>query len=114
MTVSIPTLTLFVFIFHGAYGWGTLGHQTVAYIATDLIKNSTRGTTQSLLANTTNDYLAGIATWADSFRNTAAGQFTAPLHYIDAQDNPPEQCGIDYERDCGEEGCIVSAIANYV
>jgi hypothetical protein len=28
-------------------------------------------------------------------------------------DNPPESCNIDYERDCPEEGCIVSALANY-
>jgi hypothetical protein len=36
------------------------------------------------------------------------------LHYIDAEDDPPNSCNVDYERDCSaEEGCIVSAIANY-
>lgn len=29
-------------------------------------------------------------------------------------DSPPESCGVDFERDCPEEGCIVSAINNYV
>lgn len=28
-------------------------------------------------------------------------------------DNPPESCNVVYERDCPEDGCIVSAIANY-
>jgi hypothetical protein len=36
------------------------------------------------------------------------------FHYIDAEDDPPTSCNIDYERDChASEGCIVSAIANY-
>lgn len=36
------------------------------------------------------------------------------FHYIDAEDDPPASCNVDYERDCSaEEGCIVSAIANY-
>lgn len=36
------------------------------------------------------------------------------FHYIDAEDDPPNSCNVDYERDCHpEEGCIVSAIANY-
>ena len=28
-------------------------------------------------------------------------------------DDPPKSCNVDYERDCGDEGCSVSAIANY-
>lgn len=36
------------------------------------------------------------------------------FHYIDAEDDPPNSCNVDYERDCSaEKGCIVSAIANY-
>jgi hypothetical protein len=35
------------------------------------------------------------------------------LHYIDAEDNPPITCNVDYARDCGDSGCSVSAIANY-
>jgi hypothetical protein len=36
------------------------------------------------------------------------------FHYIDAEDDPPNSCNVDFERDChAEEGCIVSAIANY-
>jgi hypothetical protein len=57
--------------------------------------------------------LANVATWADSYRYTTAGAFSAPFHFIDAEDNPPSSCSVDYDRDCGSKGCSVSAIANY-
>jgi hypothetical protein len=57
--------------------------------------------------------LASIASWADSYRATTAGKWSSSLHYIDAEDNPPTTCNVDYERDCGSSGCSVSAIANY-
>ena len=44
---------------------------------------------------------------------TAAGRFSAPLHFIDANDSPPESCGVVFDRDCGE-ACIIGAIGNYV
>lgn len=57
--------------------------------------------------------MASVATWADSYRYTTAGSFSAPFHYIDAQDSPPDSCGVDYDRDCGTTGCVVAAIQNY-
>lgn len=35
------------------------------------------------------------------------------LHYIDAEDDPPTTCHVDYARDCSNSGCSISAIANY-
>jgi hypothetical protein len=93
--------------------WGTLGHDTVAFIAQTYISNSTAAFAQNLLNDTSTAFLANVATWADSYRYTTEGAFSAPLHYIDALDSPPESCNVDYDRDCPEEGCIVSAIANY-
>jgi hypothetical protein len=93
--------------------WGTLGHTTVAYIASNLVAPPTTLLFQDLLYNSSEHYLARIATWADSFRYTSAGRFSAKLHYIDAQDDPPERCGVQMKRDCGE-GCIVGGIGNYV
>ncbi|KAF2659028.1 S1/P1 nuclease [Lophiostoma macrostomum CBS 122681] len=93
--------------------WGTLGHDTVAFIAQSFISNSTAAFAQGILNDTSSAFLANVATWADSYRYTTEGAFSAPLHYIDALDSPPESCNVDYDRDCPEEGCIVSAIANY-
>ena len=35
------------------------------------------------------------------------------LHYIDAEDSPPGECDVEFNRDCGDSGCVVSAIVNY-
>ncbi|CAD6448491.1 5241e8b6-4c04-44f3-836d-f05955b87a4f [Sclerotinia trifoliorum] len=93
--------------------WGTLGHQTVAYVATNFVAEDTRGYFQMLLRNDTGSYLAGVATWADSYRYTKAGNNTGPWHFIDALDDVPRSCGVKFARDCGEEGCVVGAILNF-
>ncbi|ESZ97724.1 hypothetical protein SBOR_1911 [Sclerotinia borealis F-4128] len=99
----VPTIT----------AWGTLGHQTVAYVATNFVADGTKDYFQSLLGNRSESYLAGVATWADSFRYTKAGRATAPWHFIDALDDVPRSCGVKFARDCGEEGCVVGAILNF-
>lgn len=96
-----------------AYSWGTLGHETIAYIATNFVTATTKSYMQGILGDTSTDYLASVATYADSYRYTTAGKFSAPYHFIDANDNPPKSCNVDYSRDCDAEGCVVSAINNY-
>ncbi|KAI1470702.1 nuclease S1 precursor [Daldinia caldariorum] len=97
----------------GALAWGAMGHEAVAYVASNYVSASTRTFFQALLDDTSADYLASVAAWADSYRYTSAGKFTAPFHYIDANDNPPASCGVDLDRDCGAEGCVVRALQNY-
>ncbi|KAH7390525.1 S1/P1 nuclease-domain-containing protein [Pyrenochaeta sp. MPI-SDFR-AT-0127] len=96
-----------------ASAWGALGHTAVAYVAQNFICDKTAKFAQSILNDTSSAYLANVATWADSYRNEKGGEFSSVFHYIDALDNPPKSCNVVYERDCAEEGCIVSAIANY-
>ena len=98
-----------------ALAWGELGHYTVGYIAQNFVQDSTASWAQAILdSGSSNDsYLAAVATWADSYRYTSAGAFSAPFHFIDAEDNPPSNCNVDYERDCGSDGCSISAIQNY-
>lgn len=90
-----------------------MGHEAVAYVATDFVCNSTRAYFQGLLNDTSDDFLANVAGWADSYKYTDEGAFSYDYHFIDAQDEPPKTCNIDLERDCGD-GCVVSALANYV
>ncbi|KAI0387874.1 nuclease S1 precursor [Hypomontagnella monticulosa] len=97
----------------GAMAWGAMGHETVAYIASNYVSSATKSYFQGLLGDTSADYLASVASWADSYRYTTAGKFSAPYHYIDANDNPPSSCGVTLSRDCGSEGCVVRAIQNY-
>ncbi|KAI1377753.1 nuclease S1 precursor [Hypoxylon crocopeplum] len=97
----------------GAMAWGAMGHETVAYIASSFVSSATKSYFQDLLGDTSANYLASVASWADSYRYTTAGSFSAPFHYIDANDNPPSTCGVSLDRDCGSEGCIVRALQNY-
>ncbi|EFX03737.1 nuclease s1 [Grosmannia clavigera kw1407] len=97
----------------GAHAWGSLGHATVAYVAQDFVTADTKAWAQGVLSDTSTSYLASIASWADSYRATAAGKWSAPFHFIDAEDSPPSSCGVNYDRDCGSTGCSISAIANY-
>lgn len=114
MRLSALTLLSLSVLPSSISAWGSLGHETVAYVASNFVSPKTSTLFKSILHNDTEDYLAGVATWADSFRYTAAGRFSAPLHFIDAEDHPPTSCGVKYIRDCGEHGCIVGAILNYV
>ncbi|KAI1103098.1 nuclease S1 precursor [Jackrogersella minutella] len=97
----------------GAMAWGAMGHETIAYIASNYVGSATETYFQGLLGDTSADYLASVAAWADSYRYTTAGSFSSPYHYIDANDNPPSTCGVDLDRDCGDEGCVVRALQNY-
>ena len=97
----------------GIHAWGQLGHATVAYIAQDLIAPETVTWAQKILGNSNSSYLGDIASWADDYRYTSAGHWSEPLHFIDAMDSPPSSCSVDYSRDCGKDGCIVSAMMNY-
>ena len=94
--------------------WGAMGHETIAYVATNFVSSTTKSYFQSLLGDTSTDYLASVAAWADSYRSTTAGKYSAPYHYIDANDNPPSSCSVNLSRDCGTGGCVVSAISNFV
>ncbi|KAI4109975.1 MAG: hypothetical protein L6R37_000325 [Teloschistes peruensis] len=91
--------------------WGVVGHATVATIADHYLTSQGRSYVSSLLGDGVT--MASVASWADNYRYTTAGKFSAPFHFIDAEDNPPSACSVDLNRDCGAGGCIVSAIANY-
>ncbi|KAK0718901.1 phospholipase C/P1 nuclease domain-containing protein [Apiosordaria backusii] len=87
--MKVSTLAVSAAALPGALAWGGFGHITVAYIASNFVSPSTTSYLQTLLRNDTGEYLAGVATWADSIRYTKWGRFTSGFHFIDAHDNPP-------------------------
>ncbi|KAI9651654.1 MAG: hypothetical protein M1831_000557 [Alyxoria varia] len=109
VSLGVPLLA----VTGGVSAWGSVGHQAVAFIAQNFVSDETRAWAQGILKNDSDSYLVDVAIWADSYKSTDEGSFSSPFHYIDANDKPPESCGVQYARDCGEEGCVVSAIANY-
>lgn len=54
---------------------------------------------KGVLGDSSSSYLANIASWADQYRETTAGKWSALLHFIDTEDNPPSSCNVDYDRD---------------
>ncbi|KAK0729916.1 phospholipase C/P1 nuclease domain-containing protein [Lasiosphaeris hirsuta] len=111
--MKLSTLAIGATALPAAQAWGGFGHITVAYIASNFVSKDTASFFQGLLRNDTQEYLAGVATWADSARYSKFYHFSGIFHFIDAKDSPPSYCGIDLERDCKEDGCVVSAIQNY-
>jgi len=96
-----------------ALAWGAEGHETVAYVASNFVSATVKSKTQGMLNDTSADWLASVATWADEYRATSGGHWSEPLHFIDAHDSPPSSCNVNFARDCGDTGCVVSAIQNY-
>jgi hypothetical protein len=94
--------------------WGTLGHDTVAYIAQNFVEDETRTWSQDILDDTSDSYLAKIANFADEYRDDH--EWSKDFHYIDSEDDvidPPVTCYVTWPKDCGATGCVITAIANY-
>ncbi|TFK56345.1 nuclease Le1 [Heliocybe sulcata] len=97
-----------------ALAWGNLGHETVGYIAQEFLLPNALSFVQSSLGSTYNQSLGNAATWADSVRYETAYRWSAPYHFVDAEDEPLQgSCSVQETRDCGDGGCILTAIANY-
>ncbi|KAI4253930.1 MAG: hypothetical protein L6R42_007390 [Xanthoria sp. 1 TBL-2021] len=112
MRFSRTTLALLASFSSLTNAWGTVGHATVGAIGDHYLTAQAKTFVASLLGSGVT--MSSVASWADDYRYTTPGRFSAPFHYIDAEDSPPSTCSVDLNRDCGGAGgCIVSAIANY-
>jgi hypothetical protein len=90
--------------------WGTLGHRTVAYVAEKSLSDAGAGYLAQILQDKD---VSEAALWADQIRRQRPE--TKPWHFIDAKDDPPRKCGVNYKRDCiPKTGCVVSAIVDMV
>ncbi|VDB91644.1 unnamed protein product [Peniophora sp. CBMAI 1063] len=97
-----------------ALAWGALGHSTIGFVAMQFINSATLKQVQTILGSDFDETLGGdAASWADDVRSETAFKFSAPFHFIDAEDNPPTSCSVNIARDCGAAGCVISAIQNY-
>ncbi len=74
MRASVPITLLAA---SGAQAWGTVGHATVATIAEHYLTASTKTWVSSILGNGVT--MASVASWADTFRYTKGGRFSAPF-----------------------------------
>ena len=103
-------LLLLATLFHQAQCWGALGHRTVAYIAAYYLTPNATNMVHILLNG---QDISEAALWADKIRYIPRFAYSRAWHYIDAQDDPPRQCGLNFTRDClPGPGCAVSALVN--
>lgn len=107
---SAVTLAVFA---QQAVAWGNLGHETVGYVAQNFLAPKALAFVQSSLGSTYSKSLGVAATWADTVKYETAYKWSAGLHFVDANDNPPTSCSVQETRDCDGGLCILTAIANY-
>jgi hypothetical protein len=107
----LPFLVALVILLRPSNAWGSLGHRTVAYLASQYFTQEATHFTNLLLHG---QDISEAALFPDKIRYIPSFAYTRGWHYIDAQDSPPAQCGINMTRDCAvSTGCVVSAIANH-
>ncbi len=88
------------------FAWGRDGHRITGFIAAKYLTPQAAAAVKDLLGEQT---LADVSTWPDEIRRQR--KHTAPWHYA----NPaPGSDGFNLERDCPEEGCVVSAIIKWL
>ena len=64
----------------GAYAWGTLGHATVAAIADHYLTSTGKTWVYGILGSGVS--MPSVASWADNYRYTTAGRFSAPYQFV--------------------------------
>ncbi|MDQ0390857.1 S1/P1 nuclease [Labrys monachus] len=85
-----------------ANAWGDRGHSIVAEIAQHHLNPQAAAAVQKLIGPSS---MAGVASWADDFKNTPAGTGTKPWHYVDIDIAKP-----GYSEDDCKGSCLVSAL----
>ena len=75
--LSNPLLALSLLLsMSGVDAWGTLGHATVAAVADHYLTADAKTWVSDTLGSGVS--MPSIASWADSYRYTTAGRFSAP------------------------------------
>lgn len=104
------SLTLFA---SPAVAWGSIGHRTVGYLAEKYFNDDGRKFWSSLVQPNERFDISDASVWADTVRFRYP--HTKDWHFIDAKDDPPRDCKVNYIRDCKRDrGCVVSALLNMV
>lgn len=60
-----------------ALAWGVLGHATIATIAENYLTSTAQTYVSGILGEGVT--MASVASWADEYRETKAGKFSAPF-----------------------------------
>ena len=89
-----------------AFAWGPEGHRLIARIAQETLTRAAADRVQATLAP--GETIAAMASWADEVRKTR--KETETWHFIDI---PIDSSGLNMQRDCPAQGCVISKIADF-
>ena len=102
-------------------GWDTDSHKIVAKLAAGLLTRKAArfvtlhlkdGKSKSTKMTRLEHEMVSVAGWADFVKRTTGMEYTANFHFADT---PYRACDrFVLERDCRKDGCIVTAIPDYV
>ncbi|CAG8644991.1 4942_t:CDS:2, partial [Ambispora leptoticha] len=116
---SSSIFALFAYISISAvktHAWGNEGHITVGNIAQNILTPEVAGRVKQIFQDPSfNGKLGPASIWADEVKHKKGEYFgwSAPLHFLDTNDDPGKSCSVDKNKDCPDGNCIVGAIANY-
>jgi hypothetical protein len=95
--------------------WGEHGHRTVGYLSQMYFTTEAETLFNKLVQPNDAFDISDGAVWADSFGTQSKMPWSKPWHYIDAKDEPPVKCKVNFNADCDSaKNCVVGAIANLV
>ncbi|KAK6067694.1 S1/P1 Nuclease [Seiridium cupressi] len=91
--------------------WHTEVHNQIGFMADTMISEATRNMVSTILEPEYLGSLGRAGAWADTVRK-GPNAYSYGWHFISAEDDPPNDCGLYYHRDCQKGGCVVQQIAN--
>ncbi len=106
LVVGLALVTALPLLAPQARPWGEKGHKVLSRIAESRLSDAARARVKEILGDQS---LADVSNWADSIRKER--RETAPWHYVNVQ--PGAEHDSD-ARDCGAEGCVVSATEKFI
>jgi hypothetical protein len=74
----------------------------------EFLSDAALSAVKDTLGSDFDESLGPAATWADEIKGISGAPYAwaSALHYVDALDNPPDECSVDYDRDCEGDRCI--------
>lgn len=89
--------------------WSALGHRLVGELAQRHLTPAANAEVARLLAGEPDPTLAGVASWADTLRDSDPERFkqTSRWHYVNLSS---DHCRFDAARDCKDGQCVIAAI----
>ncbi|ETS76651.1 hypothetical protein PFICI_12038 [Pestalotiopsis fici W106-1] len=109
--ITLGALLPLVSFFGPVHSWQQEVHNQIGFMADEMISTATREMVASILEPEYQGSLGRAAGWADTVRRNPH-PYSYTWHFISARDNPPDDCGLYYHRDCQKGGCVVQQISN--